>query len=237
MARSGQARPRSADQRHSRHRPCFILFSCGTLSQSRFRCGCCTPEIGEYHQSRRNNRARLSQPAFRQRNCGRHQAARHSALAEVTPRQQQSCLDDDLEDAGIMRRIYKIGILHEHVAKNPVLYVETRSKTDYKAIVITPAQTLAILKVVPSPLHFALVLTCAATALRASEMLRYAGRTYCGMKEGFGFQNGGRRARAARLKRRHRTDMFHCTRFCPPICAHGENKAPMPKTETSCSRL
>jgi integrase len=72
---------------------------------------------------------------------------------------------------GVMSRIYKVGILHEHVAKNPVRHVETRSKTDYKAIVITPAQTLAILKALPSPLHFTLVLTCAATALRASEML------------------------------------------------------------------
>jgi integrase len=72
---------------------------------------------------------------------------------------------------GVMSRIYKVGILHEHVQKNPVLHVETRSKTDYKAIVITPAQTLAILKALPSPLHFTLVLTCAATALRASEML------------------------------------------------------------------
>ena len=41
-----------------------------------------------------------------------------------------------------MRRIYKIGILHKRVSKNPVLHVETRSKSDYKAIVITPAQTL-----------------------------------------------------------------------------------------------
>jgi hypothetical protein len=57
---------------------------------------------------------------------------------------------------GIMHRIYKIGILHEHVAKNPVLHVETRSKSDYKAIVITPAQTLAILKALPSLLHFPL---------------------------------------------------------------------------------
>src|SRR5882762_5356332 len=72
---------------------------------------------------------------------------------------------------GIMSRIYKIGILHEHVAKNPVQHVETCSKSDYKAIVITPAQTLAILKALPSPLHCTLVLTCAATALRASEML------------------------------------------------------------------
>jgi integrase len=72
---------------------------------------------------------------------------------------------------GVMHRIYKIGVLHEHVAKNPVQHVETRSKSDYKAIVITPAQTLAILKALPSPLHFTLVLTCAATALRASEIL------------------------------------------------------------------
>jgi integrase len=72
---------------------------------------------------------------------------------------------------GVMSRIYKVGILHEHVKKNPVLHVETRSKTDYKAIVITPAQTLAILKALPSSLHSTLVLTCAATALRASEML------------------------------------------------------------------
>lgn len=72
---------------------------------------------------------------------------------------------------GVMHRIYKIGIVHEHVAKNPAHYVETRSKTDYKAVVITPAQTLAILKALPSPLHFTLVLTCAATALRASETL------------------------------------------------------------------
>ena len=35
----------------------------------------------------------------------------------------------------------------------------------------TPAQTLTILKALPSPIHFTLVLTCAATALRASEML------------------------------------------------------------------
>ena len=72
---------------------------------------------------------------------------------------------------GVMSRVFKVAILHEHAQKNPVLHVETRSKTDYKAIVITPAQTLSILKSLPSPLHFTLVLTCAATALRASEML------------------------------------------------------------------
>src|SRR5258708_3437533 len=72
---------------------------------------------------------------------------------------------------GVMSRIYKVGILHEHVAKNPVLHVETRSKSAYRAIIITPAQTVAILKSLPSPLHYTLVLTCAATALRSSEIL------------------------------------------------------------------
>ncbi len=72
---------------------------------------------------------------------------------------------------GIMHRVYKVGILHEHVSKNPVLHVETRSKSTYRAIVLTPTQTVAILKSFPSPLHYALVLTCAATALRSSEIL------------------------------------------------------------------
>jgi integrase len=72
---------------------------------------------------------------------------------------------------GVMSRVFKVGILHERVSKNPVQHVETRATTNYRAIVITPAQTLAILQHLPNPLHHALVLTCAATALRASEML------------------------------------------------------------------
>lgn len=72
---------------------------------------------------------------------------------------------------GVMSRIYKIGILHERVSKNPVLHVQTRSTSTYRAIVITPPQTLAILGGLPKPLHHTLVLTCAATALRASEIL------------------------------------------------------------------
>jgi integrase len=72
---------------------------------------------------------------------------------------------------GIMLRIYKIGLRHEQVTKNPVQHVETRSKSNYRAIIITPSQTLAILKSLLSPLHLALVLTCAATALRSSEIL------------------------------------------------------------------
>jgi integrase len=72
---------------------------------------------------------------------------------------------------GIMHRIYKVGMLHELVAKNPVQHVETRSKSSYRAIIMSPAQTLAILNSLSSTLHFTLVLTCAATALRSSEIL------------------------------------------------------------------
>ena len=72
---------------------------------------------------------------------------------------------------GIMHRVYKVGILHERVDKNPVEHVETRSQSLYKAVVITPQQTLAILNKLTNPLHYTLVLTCAATALRASEII------------------------------------------------------------------
>jgi integrase len=72
---------------------------------------------------------------------------------------------------GIMARIYRIGLIHGLIARNPVEHVETRSKTNYRAIIVTPGQTLTILESLPNPLHYALVLTCAATALRASEIL------------------------------------------------------------------
>jgi integrase len=72
---------------------------------------------------------------------------------------------------GIMSRIYRVGLVHERVSKNPVEHVQTRSKSNYRAIVMTPDQTIAIVKNLISPLHQALILTCAATALRSSEIL------------------------------------------------------------------
>lgn len=72
---------------------------------------------------------------------------------------------------GLMHRVYRIGLRHELITKNPVQHVETRTTTNYRTIVITPGQTLTILESLTSPLHYALVLTCAATALRASEIL------------------------------------------------------------------
>jgi integrase len=56
-------------------------------------------------------------------------------------------------------------------SKNPLENVETRSQFLYKAVVITPQQTLAILNKLTNPMHYTLVLTCAATALRASEII------------------------------------------------------------------
>jgi len=72
---------------------------------------------------------------------------------------------------GVMLRAFKTGILHGLVSTNPVQPTESRSKTDYRAILVTPEQTRAILKALPHPLHRILVLTCAATALRSSELL------------------------------------------------------------------
>jgi len=72
---------------------------------------------------------------------------------------------------GVMLRVYKTGILHELISRNPVQPVESRSKTDYRAIILSPEETRAVLKALPHPLHRILVLTCAATALRASELL------------------------------------------------------------------
>ncbi|HEX8801603.1 MAG TPA: site-specific integrase [Terriglobales bacterium] len=72
---------------------------------------------------------------------------------------------------GTMLRIYRIGALHQLVENDPVLPVETRSTTDYKAILVTPRQTWQIIESLANPLHRMLILTCAATALRASELL------------------------------------------------------------------
>ncbi|HXY09284.1 MAG TPA: hypothetical protein VEI52_15685 [Terriglobales bacterium] len=73
---------------------------------------------------------------------------------------------------GIMNRIFKVGIIHKKVSRNPVDGLETSTKTSYKAIKITPAQTLSILRsVMENVLHFTLVFVVAATALRSSEVL------------------------------------------------------------------
>jgi len=73
---------------------------------------------------------------------------------------------------GIMNRIFKVGIIHRRVANNPVEGLETSTKTTYKAIKITPAQTFSILRsMMQNILHFTLVFAVAATALRSSEVL------------------------------------------------------------------
>lgn len=73
---------------------------------------------------------------------------------------------------GIMNRIFKIGLIHKKVTKNPVEGLATSTKTAYTAIKITPAQTLLILRsVMGNMLHFTLVFVVAATALRSSEVL------------------------------------------------------------------
>jgi hypothetical protein len=129
---------------------------------------------------------------------------------------------------GAMRRIYKIGIVHGHVAKNPLMHTETRSKSDYKAIVITPPQMLGILHSLPSPLHFTLVLTCSATALRASEMLSLRWAECCGRKRGYGSRSAGQRVRTARQKLEHRMATFHGMPSSRISCGSGGCRRRMP---------
>ena len=73
---------------------------------------------------------------------------------------------------GIMNQIYEVGMIHKKVTKNPVEGLKTSTKSDYKAIKITPAQTLLILRsMMENILHFTLVFVVAATGLRSSEVL------------------------------------------------------------------
>ncbi|HYW38184.1 MAG TPA: site-specific integrase [Terriglobales bacterium] len=73
---------------------------------------------------------------------------------------------------GTMSEIYKAGSLHKRVTINPVEGVRTSSKSKYKAIKLTPAQTLSVLKqLMENPLHFILVFTVATTAVRSSEVV------------------------------------------------------------------
>jgi integrase len=77
----------------------------------------------------------------------------------------------------IMCRIYQVGIVHERVVRNPVENVEISTTSNYQAILLIPAQTVAVLRSLGNNLlHFTPVLMCAATALRASEVvaLRWA---------------------------------------------------------------
>jgi integrase len=73
---------------------------------------------------------------------------------------------------GTMNQVYEVGTLHGRVTVNPVEIVKTSSKSRYKAIKLTPAQTLYVTKqLMDDPIHFILVFTVAATAVRSSEVV------------------------------------------------------------------
>jgi hypothetical protein len=138
---------------------------------------------------------------------------------------------------GIMHRIYKIGILHEHVTKNPVLHVETRSKTDYKPIIITPQQTLAILKALPSPLHFT------AGAYLCGDRAPCIGDARAALVRHLWSEGRIRISKRWAKGKDGETKTEASDGYVPmhpvlsaPGCALGGNKAPMRKTETLCFR-
>ncbi|MGO8793242.1 MAG: tyrosine-type recombinase/integrase [Candidatus Sulfotelmatobacter sp.] len=71
---------------------------------------------------------------------------------------------------GIMHAVYEYGLFEEFCSSNPCSDWHLKGvKSTYKAIIVTPQQTLT--KSMTDLLHFTLVLTVAATALRASEVM------------------------------------------------------------------
>jgi integrase len=71
-----------------------------------------------------------------------------------------------------MHAIYEYGLFEESCASNPCSGWRLKGvKSEYKAITITPQQTLMILRSLDNVLYFTMVFTVAATALRASEVI------------------------------------------------------------------
>jgi integrase len=71
-----------------------------------------------------------------------------------------------------MHAVYEYGMFEEVCSSNPCSGWRLKGvKSEYKAITVTPEQTLMILKSMTDTLYFTLVFTVAATALRASEVV------------------------------------------------------------------
>ena len=128
-------------------------------------------------------------------------------------------------------RIYKVGILHERVTKNPVLPVETRCNTNYRAIVITPTQTFNILKSLTNPLHHTLVLTCAATALRSSEILALRWADILWHEERIRVSKRWVKGRMVKPRRKHPTVTSPCIQSWRIIYGDGAARRPTQKDE------
>ena len=73
---------------------------------------------------------------------------------------------------GIMHAIYQYGLFEEVCSSNPCSGWRLKGiKSTYKAITVTPEETLMILRSLTNTLYFTMVFTVAATALRASEVI------------------------------------------------------------------
>lgn len=138
---------------------------------------------------------------------------------------------------GIMRRVYKIGILHELVSRNPVLQVETRSKTDYRAIVITLSKRLLLLTTFTPRFTPRWCLPARRQRFALPRYSRCAGATFCGRKVGFGCASAGPREQTEKRKQMRRTATSRCIRSLPETFAHGTDRRPMRRNPTLCFRL
>ena len=99
---------------------------------------------------------------------------------------------------GVMSRIYKVGILHERVAKNPVLHVRDTVQDQLSGNCHLSGANACDPEITArraSP-HAGSHLRCYGAPRRRS-CWRCAGRTSGGMRAGFGCQSAGRMARTA----------------------------------------
>ena len=135
-----------------------------------------------------------------------------------------------------MSRVFKVGMLHEKITKNPVLHVQTRCKFDYRAIVMSPQQTLAILNSLPAVLHPVSSSPVPRQRSVRRRFWRCAGRTCVGRNSESGCQRAGPTARTGKPRRKHRTATSRCTRSWLPIFVRGINKRLTGRTRTLCFR-
>jgi len=135
---------------------------------------------------------------------------------------------------GIMHAVYEYGMFEELCSSNPCKDWRLKGvKSVYKAIIVTPQQTLTILKSMTDLLHFTLVFTVAATALRASEVMSLRWSDILWNENRIRVNKRWRKGRDGKPKTAASDSTLHSERCLPCTFAFGEKRAPTQVTATS----
>jgi hypothetical protein len=128
---------------------------------------------------------------------------------------------------GIMHGVYEYGMFEEFCSSNPCRGWRLKGvKSGYKAILVTPQQTLTIPEVCDRFAAFpsGVYRGGDGTSCKRSDV-RFGGRTSCGKKTVSASTSDGGKAGRARRKRRRRTLQLHSDRYLPSTFAFGEKRA------------